>query len=692
MPTQTFTTGDDTFIIPAGPGTYDLDFLAGNDTLTINGGDSPIAHMDEGNDTVTINALNSGAATIYGGLGDDIYNVKTLGVTLIESANQGIDQVNSSVSFTLGANLENLTLTGSAAINGTGNSLANIIRGNTGANVLDGGTGSDQLYAGAGDDTLIGGSGVDILQGSTGADSMTGGLGNDTYYVDNVGDAVVENPGEGVDLVNASISYTLAANVESLKLSEGAAINGTGNGADNVLHGNALANILDGGDGNDQLYAGAGDDTLIGGLGNDKLTGAVGADTMIGGAGNDKYFVDNVGDTVTENAGEGADTVYSSVSFTLSADVENLLLRGTDAIDGTGNALNNVIRGTSAANVIDGGDRNDQLFGNAGNDTLIGGNGLDHLDGGLGADTLIGGTGDDVYTIDNAGDVVTENPGEGTDTVNSSLSYTLGANLEKLVLLGSGAIDGTGNSVGNVIRGNDSANTLSGLSGNDTLYGNGGADHLDGGTGADTMIGGVGNDTYVVDNVGDVVTETPGEGTDLVQSSITYTLGADVENLTLTGSSAINGTGNGLNNILTGNSAANVLSGGDGNDTIQGGGGADTLTGGIGNDTFTFTDISESLPGSADTITDFTSNLGEGSDDQIDLSAIDANTSLAGDQAFTFNGVTPTANGLWVTGVDNGDGTADWVLYGDVNGDTTADFELHFHTAATTFFVDDITP
>jgi Ca2+-binding RTX toxin-like protein len=183
------------------------------------------------------------------------------------------------------------------------------------------------------------------------------------------------------------------------------------------------------------------------------------------------------------------------------------------------------------------------------------------------------------------------------------------------------------------------------------------------------------------------VSENPGEGTDLVQSSITYTLGSDVENLTLTGSSAINGTGNGLDNIITGNSAANVLSGGDGDDTLHGGGGADMLTGGLGNDIFTFTDISDSLPGSADTITDFTSNSGEGTDDQIDLSAIDANTSVAGDQAFAWGGVTPTANSLWVTGVDNGDGTSDWVLYGD----TTADFELHFHVAALTFYLDDLT-
>ncbi|MEO8455673.1 MAG: calcium-binding protein, partial [Sphingomicrobium sp.] len=163
MPTQSFTTGDDTFTIPAGAGTYDLDFLAGNDTLTVNGGDSTVARMDEGNDVVTINALNSGIATIYGGLGDDTFNVNTNGVTLIENLGEGTDLVNASISWVLGANFENLTLTGAAAINGTGNALDNIITGNSAANRLDGGLGADHLI---------------------------GGDGNDIYYVDSVGDLV----------------------------------------------------------------------------------------------------------------------------------------------------------------------------------------------------------------------------------------------------------------------------------------------------------------------------------------------------------------------------------------------------------------------------------------------------------------------------------------------------------------------
>ena len=490
--------------------------------------------------------------------------------------------------------------------------------------------GNDTLQGLGDNDTLDGGDGNDFLDGGVGSDSLIGGKGNDTYTVDSIGDTIVEGLNAGTDLVKSSVTWVLGDNLENLTLIGTDAINGTGNKLNNILIGNTAANMLSGQNGNDNLFGDSGNDTLDGGAGNDTLDGGLGTDSLIGGIGNDIYIVDNLNDIITEGLNAGTDLVKSSVSWVLGNNLENLTLTGTDAINGTGNSLNNILIGNAAANMLSGGDGNDNLIGGTGNDTLLGGAGNDTLDGGLGSDSLNGGIGNDTYIVDNLNDVITEDLNAGIDLVNSSVTFVLADNLEKLTLTGSGAINGTGNTLDNILIGNAAANILSGGdgndsliggTGNDTLLGGAGDDTLDGGAGTDRLDGGAGNDTYIVDNVNDTIIESANAGIDLVKSSVTLVLLANLEYLTLTGGGAINGTGNTLDNILTGNTGANTLTGGDGNDTLFGNSGNDTLlggagddllaggigrdmlTGGTGRDSF---NLAGSRTGGYDTITDFT--------------------------------------------------------------------------------------
>ncbi|WP_259667990.1 M10 family metallopeptidase C-terminal domain-containing protein, partial [Rhizobium lentis] len=571
---------------------------------------------DAGNDT-----LNGGAGldSLIGGAGDDTYIVDNAGDSVTEAADEGTDAVRTTLaSYTLGADVENLTYIGTATFVGTGNDL---------------------------DNTILGGAGADTLDGKAGADSLIGGAGNDTYIVDDVGDMVTEGLNAGTDLIKtALVSYTLGNNVENLQYTGSGSFSGTGNALVNTITGDAGNDTLDGGIGNDTLSGGAGNDTLIGGAGsdtlsggigddiyvvdiatdlvienvnegtdtvqtalasytlgnnvenllftgsasfsgtgnalantitggafNDTLNGGAGADTLIGGEGNDTYIVDHAGDLVTEAADEGTDTVRTTLAnYTLGSDVENLTYINTVAFVGTGNDLDNVITGGAAA------------------DTLSGGVGNDTLNGGGGADTLIGGTGNDTYIVDNAGDVVTEAANAGTDTVRTTLAvHTLAANVENLTYIGTTAFTGAGNLLDNVITGGVAADKLIGAAGDDTLIG---------GAGSDTMLGGIGDDIYVVDIATDIVIETANEGTDTVQTALaSYTLGNNVENLTYTGSANFSGTGNAL---------ANTITGGAGNDTLNGGLGADTLIGGAGNDTYIVDDAGDIVTEAADAGTD----------------------------------------------------------------------------------------
>ena len=294
------------------------------------------------------------------------------------------------------------------------------VDGTAGNDILPGLGGHDTIFGFAGNDTLDGGIGDDSLDGGTGNDVMRGGLGNDSYVVDSMLDTVTENAGEGTDTVTASTHYRMTANVENLALQGDATTPLQG-------YGNALANHL------------------TGSAGTNLLNGLGGADTMAGGLGNDVYFADDALDFVVENNGEGNDAVFSTVDYTLTANVETLVLQGVAGLKGTGNNLDNAI------------------YGNSGRNTL---------DGGTGFDALFGGAGDDIYYV-NGGDGVIENPGEGRDTVIASINYALSTNVENLVLQGDTAtsLQGYGNDLVNFLTGSDGANLLNGLGGADVMVG-----------------------------------------------------------------------------------------------------------------------------------------------------------------------------------------------------------------------------
>lgn len=370
--------------------------------------------------------------------------------------------------------------------------------------------------------------------------------------------------------------------------------------------GDAGDNLLSGTIDDDILSGLGGNDTLHGLDGNDILDGGTGIDLMYGGTGDDTYYVDDSSDMPIENVDEGRDTVRASISFTLPANVENLVLTGT-AYSGTGNALANVIQGTSGDNQLTGNDGNDRLYGRAGGDALWGGNGNDMLDGGTGVDGLFGGMGDDTYVVDEINDVAFELAGQGFDTVRSTAaSYALSASIERLILV-RGDIDGYGNDEANQIIGSNGDNELRGHGGDDVLQGRGGDDvllggagndRLDGGSGTNRLEGGAGDDIYYVasDNL-DTVIEAADSGYDTVRSTAySYLLTDNVEALVLMGA-AVAGTGNALDNAIEGNGYDNMLDGGGGNDRISGKDGADTIMGQDGNDTLLGGDGDDTLVG-----------------------------------------------------------------------------------------------
>ena len=306
---------------------------------------------------------------------------------------------------------------------------------------------------------------------------------------------------------------------------------------DDELNGYDGRDELNGGDGRDDLFGGGGSDVLNGGQGWDHLDGGTGADTMAGGLDGDLYYVDHVGDLVSEAKNEGGDSVYSMISYTLPSNVEVLWLQeSTAAINGTGNGSYNMIGGNSRDNTLSGEGGDDMLKGGGGNDLLIGGSGNDHMDPGYGdmsADGMVGGLGNDIYDVSEVDDEVVENSNEGIDLVYASFDYTLGANVENLTLQGQ-ARNGTGNVLDNVIHGNWDDDWLDGGDGNDTLYSR--ESSVTGG-GSDRMIGGMGDDTFHLTGLDDQVYEWANQGTDRIVADTSYTLPQNVEILSLRRSS-----------------------------------------------------------------------------------------------------------------------------------------------------------
>jgi Ca2+-binding RTX toxin-like protein len=583
-----------------------------------------------GNDT-----LNGGAGedSLDGGAGNDTYVVAVDKDVINDTGKDAGDTVQTAtlqIDLTLKdfTGVENVTFTGAAHLSATGTAAKNILTGNAGDNILLGGLGND---------TLIGGGGADVLEGGLGADSMAGGTGSDSYGVDSTGDKVVENADSGIaDVVSSTVSYVLGNNVENLVLVGSGDLNGKGNTLGNVIVGTDGKNRIDGWFGIDKMQGLDGNDTYVvieeedqvvedigkgtdlveawvdiaqlydnvenlvlkgiagfeangnklanmitGNQAGNKIDGKEGDDTMIGAAGDDIYTMDSLLDKIEEKAGGGGDEIIFDLDskdpslFQIRTNIEHYNFSKYE-----GDAVN--FTGDKAANRITGSSKSDTLAGGAGNDTL---------DGFFGADSLTGGAGNDSYVLDNVGDVFTEKDANGKDTggkdtiVSLFADYTLGApsdNIENLTIGGFNPGNGTGNIAANVLTGNDAENILSGAEGNDTIIGNLGDDTLDGGLGNDSMVGGGGSDRYILDSKSDRVVESifsPNTG-DTIVANFTYVLARGLENLVLTGTANLNGTGNVDTNELTGNDGDNKL---DGVANIFG---ADFLSGGKGNDTY----------------------------------------------------------------------------------------------------------
>ena len=715
---------------------------AGNDKLTAGAGGATLRGGD-GGDILTGGVNND---WLEGGAGDDVldggagfdrvsYSGSAIGVTVSlgetgpQNTGEGTDTIK---------NIEYLI----------GSELDDSLTGGSGADFIDGGGGDDTISGGAGNDFVGGGFGQDTFLFSAGDGQDTidymeaGEIVEITDYAS--AQSITQSGNDVIVVLSATdritFKFNTVANVQAaLQFSANPTntINGTsgsdfliGTDADDTINGLAGEDRMEGGLGNDAVHGGDGEDALDGGEGNDALYGEADNDTIFGGFGDD--YLDG---------GEGVDMLsylqYGwSVNVSLGAsgpqDTGNY---GMDTVTGfenlTGTQSDDILGGDSGANVIDGFD---------GYDIITGGGGDDHLFGG---GLLIGDDGNDTITVNPATyDVIEFHVGDDQDSVfaidaadqvkiydyNSAQSitqdgtsvivvlsdtdritfYNTNVDWVQAILMfpdavssvpteGDDTLDGTGgDDTIDALGGNDTItglggnDILDGGAGNDWLDGGDGNDRLDGGTGDDAMAGGAGQDKYFVDSLGDTITELLGGGSDTVHSSISWTLGANIESLILDGTANINGTGNNTGNVIRGTSGINSLSGGGGGDRLFGNAGNDTLHGGAGNDkleggagqdlligstgadSFVFRggDFAGLTTTTADRINDFSQAEG----DTIDLGAVDADSLTGGDQAFTFIGTgafTNTAGELRYQLVNT-----NVFVYGDTNGDGIADFMI----------------
>lgn len=514
-------------------------------------------------------------------------------------------------------------------------------------------------------------------------DSLTA---NDLYVYTNEYASIGNEPSRstlidsdgGIDTLNAA-AVTSASTLDlrpgatsviagkSLTIANGTVIENAygGDGADLII-GNSSAN---------KLYGVRGDDTLEGAAGNDTIDGGTGYDIAKYTGNRSRYTItaENGGYWITDSlsGGDGSDFLVNVETLSFADGLYSLT--GGTPPPPTPPPPTTDINGTAGNDTLDGGTGDDRLFGNDGDDRLRGKSGADRLDGGNGIDVAD-------YTSSATGVIV--NLATGQASYGDAAGDVL-VSVENL----------DGSALADILTGNASANRLSGGGGNDVL---------DGGTGNDMLLGGAGDDYFYVDSVSDVVVENAGEGADTVVSSVSWTLGANVENLTLSGSATINGTGNALANTLVGNSGANSLDGasgddivqglggndtlagqagndrlegGDGADLLVGGAGRDTLVGGAGGDRFDFDLAGDSAVGSGDQILDFVTGL-----DKIDLSTMDAKIGTKKNDAFQFIGTsafTGAAGQLRYETVDLAGTVGDYTkILGDLNGDKIADFEI----------------